>query len=147
MVASLEPILRARLDALAEREPEAVAALGALLEIGLSLRLLLPAERLCVRETDASASFFYREHQHLPLAAGLAGLARIGALAGGKLDGGHEPGLPGAEAHEDAEGLVALDSAGEHRPHLDARLHLLPGFRALRRQRERDASLVAVYAD
>src|SRR5262245_1326701 len=147
MVASSEPVLRARLDALAEREPEAVAALGALLEIRLSLRLLLPGERLRVRETDAPAAFLYREHQNLHLAPGREGLARVGAAAHGELGGGHEPGLPGTEAHEDAERLVALDGADEHRSYLDARLHLLPRFPALRRQREGDASLVSVAAD
>src|SRR5262249_43621226 len=147
MVASSEPILRARLDALAEREPEAVAAPWALLEIGLSLRLLLTGERLRVRETDAPAPFFHREDQHLHLAPDREGLARVGAAAHGELGGGHQPGLPGTKAHEHAEGLVALDGAGEHRSHLYARLHMLPRFRALRRQRERDASLVAVHAD
>src|SRR4030095_4635828 len=120
MVASSERIVRARLTPLAEREPEAVAALGTLLQIGLSLRLLLPGERLHVRETDAPAAFFDRDHQHLHLASGREGLARVGAAAHGKLRRGHEPGLAGTEADEDAERLVPLDGGGEHPPALAA---------------------------
>src|SRR4029450_9503964 len=61
--ATSQSVLRALLDALAEREPEAVAPLRALLEIPLRLRLLLPREGLRVRETDAPAALFDGQHQ------------------------------------------------------------------------------------
>src|SRR5882672_4638914 len=143
-----ESLLRALgLDALAERQPEAVAAFGALLHIRLRLGLLLARERLSVREADTPPSLFDREHEHLDLAVRGEGLAWVGAAAHRELSGGHEPGLPGAEAHEDAERFVALDRSGEHRAHLDARLHLLPELDALGRQGERDPALLAVDAD
>src|SRR5215470_15363827 len=89
-----ESLLRALgLDALAEREPEAVAASRALLHVGLRLGLLLARQRLRVRETDAPAALFDREHEHLDLAVHGEGLAQIGAAARGELCGRHEPGL------------------------------------------------------
>src|SRR4029453_14620571 len=84
----LEPAFRARLDALAEGEPEAVATLGALLEIGLSLRLLLAGQCLRVRETDAPTAFFDSEHQYLNFAPGRERFDPVGAVLHGKLGGG-----------------------------------------------------------
>src|SRR2546429_8836093 len=144
---SSQSLLRALLHALAEREPEAAAASGTLLHVRLRLGLLLTRERLGVREADAPAALLDREHQHLDLAVHGERLARIGAAAHRELSGGHEPGLAGAEAHEDAERFVALDPPREHRAHLDARLHLLPELSALGRQGERDAALLPVDAD
>src|SRR6266446_88215 len=131
---SSQSLLRALLDALAEREPEPVAAFWTLLHVRLRLGLLFARERLSVREAYAPSSLFDREHEHLDLAVRGEGLARIGTAAHRELTGGNEPRLPGPEAHEDAERLVALDGPGEHRAHLDARLHLLPELGALGRQ-------------
>src|SRR5215470_14715364 len=80
------------LDALAEREPEAVAAPRALLHVGLRLGLLLARERLGVRETDAPAALLDREDEHLHLAVYGEGLAEIGAAARRELCRRHEPG-------------------------------------------------------
>src|SRR4030095_1904289 len=143
----LEPILGALLDALPEREPEAIAALGTLLHVGLRLSLLLARERLRVREAYAPAALLDREHEHLDLASLGKGFALIGAAAHGELRRGHEPGLAGSEANEDAERFVAIDRPGEHRAHRDTRRHLLPQLGALGRQRERDPALVPVDAD
>src|SRR5262249_24288851 len=143
-----ESLLRALgLDALAEREPEAVAASRALLHVGLRSGLLLARERLGVREADAPAALFDREHEYLELAVHGEGLAQIGAAARGELCGGHEPGLTRPEAHEDAERFVPLDPPGEDRAHLNARLHLLPELGALGRPCQRDATLRATDPD
>src|SRR5882724_5780276 len=141
-----ESVFRALLDALAEGEPEAVAAFRALLHVRLRFGLLFPRERLGVREADAAAALFDREHEHLDLASLGEGLALIGAAAHGELAGWNEPGLAGAETNEDAERFVPLDRPGEHRAHLDARLHLLSERDALGRQGERDAALLPVDA-
>src|SRR5262245_14058303 len=90
-----EHLLRALgLDALAQGEPEAVAALRALLHVRLRLGLLLARQCLGVREADAPASFLDREHEHLDLAVHGKRLARVSASAQGELAGGYEPGLP-----------------------------------------------------
>src|SRR5437867_1948010 len=143
-----QSLLRALgLDALAEREPEAVAAPRALLHVRLRLGLLLAREGLGVREADAPAAFLDREHEHLDLGVRGEGLAGIGAAAQRELSRRHEPCLPGPEPHEDAERLVALDRPGEHRAHLDERLHLLTELGALGRQGQRDAALLSIDAD
>src|SRR5262245_19520330 len=77
------------LDALAEGEPEAVAALGTLLHVCPRLGLLLACKRLGVREADAPAAFLDREHEHLDLAVHREGLAQVGAAIRRELCGRH----------------------------------------------------------
>src|SRR6516164_6001810 len=114
MPASSQALLRALgLDALAQGQPEAVAAPGTLLHVRLRLGLLLSRESLRVRETNAPAAFLDRQHQHLDLAVHGEGLAGVRAAAHRELRGGHQTRLARAEAHEDAERFVALHFPGE----------------------------------
>src|SRR4029450_2726474 len=115
----LEPILGALLDALAEREPEAIAALGTLLHVGLRLSLLLARERLRAREADGPPAPLDRHPGPLDLPSLGKGFALIGAAAHGELRRGHEPSLAGSEANEDAERFVAPHRPGAPRrpPH------------------------------
>src|SRR5262245_30330202 len=121
MPAFSQSFLRALgLDALAQGQPEAVAAPGALLHVRLGLGLLLARERLRVREANAPAALLDREHQHLDLAVHGEGLAGVRAATHRELCRGHQTRLARAEAHEDAERFMALDRPGEQGAHLDA---------------------------
>src|SRR5215510_12002217 len=73
------------LEALAQREPEAVALLRRLAEVGLRLGLLRLREGLGVREPDSPAALLDCGHEHLDLGSRRERPADIGATGNAQL--------------------------------------------------------------